>query len=209
MKIVLFDMDGTLIDSQNDITASINYVRDLNHKLPPLSSAYIVEVINQEVRDLPLLFYKTDTYLESDRMLFEAHYDKQCTSEPYLYEGVKELLFHLYENGIKMGVATNAPAPFAKQMIGHLGVDHLFEIIVGADMVANPKPSADMIELNLEHISQGQEYEAWMVGDSSKDMDSAKNAKITSVFATWGFSASGKGDIVISHPQELKKILGV
>ncbi|WP_434656861.1 HAD family hydrolase [Sulfurimonas sp. NW9] len=55
-KIVIFDMDGTLIDSKKDITISVNYVRKTNHNLPPLSEEFIVDAINKEVRNLPKLF---------------------------------------------------------------------------------------------------------------------------------------------------------
>jgi len=69
-KIVIFDMDGTLIDSKKDITISVNYVRKVNHDLPQLSEEFIVESINKEVRNLPKLFYNTDIYEEKDRDVF-------------------------------------------------------------------------------------------------------------------------------------------
>jgi len=92
MKVVIFDMDGTLLDSKKDITISVNYIRELHYNLPPLSEEFIVEAINMDVRNLPKLFYGTENYEEKDREVFEIHYALQCTQNPYLYEGMKETL---------------------------------------------------------------------------------------------------------------------
>ncbi|MEN8147609.1 MAG: HAD family hydrolase [Campylobacterota bacterium] len=208
MTVVIFDMDGTLIDSQNDITASINHVRALNHTLEPLSSDFVVEAINRDQRNLAMEFYNTELYQDADRILFEAHYHKQCTEAVVLYDGVKELIETLHERGVKMGVATNAPSPFANRMLEHVGVSHYFEQIIGADMVALPKPDPEMLRVTLEHtLFDTRIDKALMVGDNSKDMEAAFRAGVTSVFATWGFSPEGHGDHVIGHPRELLELI--
>jgi len=135
MKIVIFDMDGTLLDSQKDITISINYIRELHHNLPPLSESFIVEAINMDVRNLPKLFYGTVDYEEKDREVFEIHYAMQCTQNPYLYDGVKTTLNELVKSGVKVSVATNAPTPFALRMLKSLGIFEMFDVIIGADEV--------------------------------------------------------------------------
>jgi len=207
-KIVIFDMDGTLIDSKKDITISINYVRKVNHNLPPLSEDFIVEAINMHERNLPYLFYNTESYEQRDRELFEKHYKEQCIKHPYLYEGLEEVLYTLRENGVKMSVATNAPTLFAKTMLEHLGVSPLFDVIIGADKVKTSKPNPDMINLILASYNfDKQKDRAWMVGDNSKDMESAERAGIESIFVTWGFSADGNYTTVIKEPKELLNII--
>lgn len=208
MKVVIFDMDGTLLDSKKDITISINYVRELNHKLPPLTEEFIVKAINMEVRNLPKMFYETECYENKDKELFEVHYEKQCIKNPYLYDGVEETLRKLVKNGVKISVATNAPTNFAIRMLNHLEVDELFDIIIGADKVKASKPDPQMLFEILNYYGfNKQKHKAWMVGDNSKDMLSAKNAGIKSMFATWGFSPNGKNTTLINKPCEILDIV--
>ena len=208
MKVVIFDMDGTLLDSKKDITISINYIRDLHYSLPPLSEEFVVEAINMDVRNLPKMFYGTELYEEKDREVFEIHYAMQCTQNPYLYDGVQETLQTLYDNGVKLSVATNAPTPFALRMLKHLQVEHLFDVIIGADKVSASKPDPQMLNEILNHYNfDHSKHKAWMIGDNSKDMLSAKNARIDSVFATWGFSPESDYHALIKHPDEILDIV--
>jgi len=208
MKVVIFDMDGTLIDTQKDITISVNYVRELKYNLSPLSELFIVEAINREIRNLPKLFYGTDIYEESAKVIFEKHYTQQCTKNIYMYEGVLQTLQELTCSEIKMSVATNAPTKFAKIMLKHLEIDKHFDIIIGADKVKVSKPDPQMLEIILDYYDFNRSNDkAWMVGDNSKDMLSAKNANIDSIFATWGFSPNGKHKVLISEPKDILDIV--
>ena len=208
MKVVIFDMDGTLIDSKKDITMSINYIRKLHHNLPPLSEEFVVEAINMEVRNLPKLFYNTDVYEDKDREVFEKHYAEQCVKNPYLYDGVKEMLDTLVKNGVKISVATNAPTQFALRMLSSLHVEHLFNMIIGADKVAVSKPNPEMLNRILDFYKYDKTKDkAWMVGDNSKDMISAKNAGIDAIFATWGFSTQSEYKVTVNHPKEVLDII--
>ncbi len=208
MKLVVFDMDGTLIDSQLDITESINFVREKLYNLDRLTCKYVVEAINREKRNLPKLFYGREVYENEAKEMFEKHYHQQCIKNPRLYDGIKETLQSLKECGFVMSVATNAPSTFASRMLEHLKVKHYFDYIVGADLVKNPKPHPDMLEYIFERYGFDRHlHVGWMVGDNSKDMGVGKNAGIKSIFATWGFSAKGEGDFTASSPEEILQIV--
>lgn len=208
MRVVIFDMDGTLIDSQHDIAESVNHVRAVNHGLPAVASERIVDWINRPERNLAKLFYGTEVYEERDRIRFEEHYLDQCIMNPKLYGGIETLLARLKEEGVKMAVATNAPTRFAERMIAHLGIAHHFTHIVGADFTGKSKPDPAMLHYILDAMGfRHSTHRAWMVGDNLKDIAAAKAAGITGIFSTWGFSAEGSGDHIIDLPGELLEIV--
>jgi phosphoglycolate phosphatase len=118
------------------------------------------------------------------------------------------VLHTLHAKGVRLSVATNAPTKFAVNMLMHLDVNHYFDVIIGADKVSASKPDPKMINEILKHYEfEHEKDEAWMIGDNSKDMDSAKNANIDSIFATWGFSPDSKYDKTIGKPDELLGIV--
>lgn len=207
-RIVIFDMDGTLIDSATDITLSINYVRHHYYHLDDLCEQFVVDAINASERNLAHLFYDTDHYDEAAKALFEEHYHTQCTQNVRAYNGITETLVKLHSQGCLLGVATNAPSKFAKRMLSHLELSQYFTHIIGADNVDHPKPHPQMIEIHLEHHGFRPTHDrAWMIGDNKKDMDAAASANITGIFAAWGFSANGNGDYLVSDPCELSAII--
>lgn len=207
-KIVIFDMDGTLVDSKKDITISINHIRKLHYNLEPVSEEFVVEAINMHERNLPKLFYGTQDYEIKDKKVFEKHYSVQCTKNPYLYDGILPTLKKLVESGVKLSVATNASTMFASLMLKHLGVAEMFDVIIGADKVKLSKPDPQMLEEILTHYSFDKTKDkAWMIGDNSKDMQSAKSAGIDSLFAAWGFTPKSKHNIVLFQPKEILDIV--
>lgn len=207
MKIVIFDMDGTLLDSAKDITVSINTVREKNHGLGPLQESFVVEAINREHRNLAELFYGTVEYEKRDQSLFEEHYNEQCVQNVYLYEGIAESLDLLLSQQVRISVATNAPTKFAHRMLEQCGVINKFDFIVGADKVTKAKPDKEMLEYILNGYGYKKEHMALMVGDNIKDMKAASHAGISSAFATWGFSPVSPHPVSVSSPLDIVDLL--
>ncbi|KIM10640.1 MAG: hypothetical protein KU37_10140 [Sulfuricurvum sp. PC08-66] len=205
-RLVIFDMDGTLIDSAEDITSSINYVR-VSIGLPPLKKEEVVAAINQNEGSLASYFYQTAIYEPTHKALFEAHYYEECTKNVYAYEGIEAMLETLHENNVALCVATNAPTLYAKRMLTHLGLESYFFSIEGADK-HRPKPDAAMLhalmQANLYDIAKKDR--AWMVGDSHKDIAAAQNASIDAIHVGWGFALESRFD-TIYHPSELLDII--
>ncbi len=206
MKIAIFDMDGTLLDSAKDITISINAVRARNHGLEALDEAFVIDAINREHRNLAELFYQTPTYELRDKEDFEVHYHEQCVQNVYLYEGIEESLHALREKQVYLSVATNAPTRFARRMLEKCGVFESFDFIIGADRVSRGKPDKEMLEYILNRYGYQHGHKAFMVGDNIKDMEAASRAGIEGAFATWGFSPEGKYSITLSTPDDLVKL---
>jgi phosphoglycolate phosphatase len=93
-------------------------------------------------------------------------------------------------------------------MLEHLEVAELFDEIMGADRVEASKPNPDMINAILDFYKYDKTTDqAWMVGDNSKDIESAKRAGINAIFAAWGFSADGEYEIIVKEPKEILNIV--
>ncbi|WP_457596551.1 HAD family hydrolase [Hydrogenimonas sp.] len=185
MKCVIFDLDGTLIDSRDDIAASINHVRAECYGLPPLSPSVVSEAMNRMDLDLARFFYGTDGYGEEARERFEAHYARQCLRNARPFEGVPETLARLAEEGWRLFVATNAPSHTSRAMLQKHNLLEFFDDIVGADRVIRAKPDPEMVETI---VGKGPFDEVWMVGDSPKDIAAARAAGVRPLFAAWGYS---------------------
>ncbi len=200
--IVIFDMDGTLVDSAQDITSAINMVRH-EIKLSPLNKETIIDAINGKHEKLAKIFYDTDVYVASHRDMFESFYHDECIKNVYLYEGVLEVLKHLRNNNVACSVATNAPSNFAKRILNHLNVDHYFDYIYGADHYTS-KPHPEMIHAILSNYGydKTKDYMPLMVGDSIKDVLAGENAFIKPVHIQWGFSKESLKNS-IKHPEKL------
>ena len=207
MKTIIFDMDGTLLDSQADIAASINHTRQARG-LPDLPLAEITRIINDPALSAARLLYGEEEYSDSDRDRFETHYHAQCLATVRLYDGIAELLKTLQSHGYSLAVATNANRLFAERMLGHLGVVHHFDAILGASCVPRAKPHPDMLHEACKRLGCTDPAQAAMIGDNAKDMLAAQAARMRGFFATWGYGTGGElAEAELVHPLDLLDFL--
>ncbi|PIF03517.1 MAG: HAD family hydrolase [Arcobacter sp.] len=203
-KLIIFDMDGTLVNSGYAIVETINYVRE-HLKLDKLPKDLILERVNDPNVNSAEFFYGVKEFSSIHINLFEEHYEKTCLKNLYVYEGIKELLEDLSKKDFILTVATNAYSDFAKKMLEHLDIKKYFPTILGFDNVTKSKPSPQMFEKIIQKHNIKKE-DVLVVGDSKKDIMAAENAKVDSVLVNWGFSNHSK-EKAIDTVKELEEII--
>lgn len=200
MSLIMFDMDGTLINSGSMIANTINYVRD-NLGLHKMEKNYILESVNNPDINSAEFFYGTQHFTDEQSKLFEEYYIKHCLTDLEVYDGVYDLLDDL-KNDFIFTVATNANSEFAHKMLNHLNLGGFFDSVVGYNDVEKPKPHPEMVYKLLDTHNIKKEN-AQLIGDSHKDIMAASNAGVDSVLVNWGFSNHEEG--AIETIDDLKK----
>ena len=192
MRLIMFDMDGTLIDSGLAITNTINYVR-VNLGFEKLEKDYILEKVNDPAINSAEFFYGTKEFTPQQTKLFEEYYNIHCLTDLAVYDGISKLIDDLSKD-FTLAVATNANSDYAHKMLNHVGLGHHFKTILGYDSVKNPKPHPEMVYkiLDIHNISS---QNAQLIGDSHKDIMAATRAGVDSVLVNWGFSNHEKDAI--------------
>ena len=188
IKSVIFDMDGTLLDSSYAMTLSVNHVRK-SFGLEPIEKEYLEYIVNEPCMELPMKLYDVPAYTQEHRDRFAKHYLANANLHVKPYDGAYELLEALHVKGVTLSIATNATDFFARNMLEGQGMLKFFSFIIGANNVEKSKPNPDMIH-HISEISSIPLENSLLVGDSIKDEGAAKNANIDFLFASWGYGKS-------------------
>jgi len=202
-KAIIFDMDGTLVDSSLALSGAINHVREQLH-LPPLKHADILSKINDHTLNSAQYFYKSKYFLPEHQKWFSNYYSANHHKELVLYDGIKELLQLLKENDLKLAVATNAYRNSAIESLVHLDIHDCFDAVVCFDDVKEGKPSPQMLERITELFSLETEH-ALFIGDGERDQMAAKRAGMDYIMVSWGFSRHDSS--AVNSVEQLKEIL--
>ena len=176
---VIFDLDGTLIDSYQAIYLSFQYAY-ANMGLPPLSFEDTRRVVGL---GLTITF---NDLLGKERTpealrLFRKRYWEVFPEHTHFLPGAKESIFELHRRGIGQAIATNKLGRFSRAIIRHFGMEDLFVAVLGDEDVAINKPDPEMLLAAIERLALPKEAIV-MVGDSLVDIEAARNAGIR-VFA--------------------------
>jgi phosphoglycolate phosphatase len=203
-KLIIFDMDGTLINSGNAISNTINFVRS-NIGLKPIKKTILLKNINNPDINSAEFFYGTKEFTQRQTELFAQYYDKHCVDDIQIYPGIKELIINLSKN-YTLCVATNASKEFAVKMLDAVNILKYFDTVVGYNSVDKPKPDPQMLKLICSKLNISPR-DAVLIGDSLKDKKAADAYGMESILVDWGFSDfNSKTYDVVKTTKELEKL---
>jgi phosphoglycolate phosphatase len=175
LRAVLFDFDGTLIDSYPAITASVNHVR-ARHGLPPLG---LDEARRHVGRGAGFLLRHTvpGGDLDADTAAYRQHHPSVLRSGTRLLPGAAEALRALHGRGLRLGVCSNKPVAFTRELLDYLGIAPLLDVALGPEDVERPKPAPDMVLSALRRLDVPAAA-ALYVGDMTVDVQTARAAGV-------------------------------
>jgi phosphoglycolate phosphatase len=185
-QLLIFDLDGTLVDSRADLTAGINHMRS-HFGLEELAQETISGYIGSGVRDLVELSLQGanvpfDEALNTHQAYYRSHLSVHTTTYPGVCDGIRAL----FGAGHKLALLTNKPGGPSRTILKHFGLNTFFSSVVGGGDVEGLKPAPDGVFKSLDTVGLDASR-AWMIGDHHTDLAVAKNAGIKSAFANYGF----------------------
>jgi phosphoglycolate phosphatase len=195
-RAVLFDLDGTLVDSYAALAEAVNYARRA-HGLHELSAARIREFVGDGLERLLQRAFERSDVPRSVQDAFESRYDEICCHESKVLADVEATLEALAAHGVAMAVCTNKPTSFSRKILEFLQLAPYFRAIVGPDVAGARKPDARHVLHTLE-ATECAPADALFVGDMPIDVRAARNSGMdVAVVATGSSSAE---QLHASHP---------
>ncbi len=206
---VLFDLDGTLLDSAPDMLATVNRMRQARGRAP-MALAAIRPHVSRGARAMAAAAFPDVPPERVPDLVpeFLAIYRVELGHHGRPFDGIEEMLAALEDDGVRWGIITNKPEGLARDLLPMLGWDRRSAVLVGGDTLAERKPHP----LPLLHAAAaigiapaGCAY----VGDDRRDIDAARAAGMASVVALWGYRlddddpAAWQGDAMVDAPQTL------
>ncbi len=185
-KLIIFDMDGTLVNSSLTIANAINYVRQ-NLGFDAMEQENILRMVNDHTLNPAKTFYHADAFDADHERWFSEYYTKNHENELVLYEGIKALLESLKGNGHALAVATNAYRGSTIESLTHLDVYHYFDAIACYDDVEKGKPYPDMLYKILDELDHSKDNSLF-IGDGPRDEMASQKAEIDYIMVDWGFT---------------------
>jgi phosphoglycolate phosphatase len=186
--LLIFDLDGTLIDSRLDLANSVNATRDALG-MPPLSNEIVYSYVGNGV---PVLLKRalgegaSESDLARAQEFFLTYYRSHMLDFTTLYPGTSEALSRLNRAGMKLAVLTNKPVRFSQGIVEGLGIAPYFRYVYGGNSFEQKKPHPMGVEKLMAECGANRENTV-MIGDSSVDVLTARNACVHSWAVSYGF----------------------
>ena len=211
IRLLIYDLDGTLIDSGKDIANCVNRaLKELGlSELPEQRINFFVgkgarnlleNVLPEVLNEKP-----SEQFVDQTLKLYRNYYRKHLLDETKLFPFVKEVLKHFESK--KQAVITNKSEDFSRQILAGLGVESYFFRIVGGEQAFPKKPSPEAV-FDIMKSAPALAHETVLIGDSDVDIQTGKNAGIKTIAVTYGFSnheeiRRSKPDVILHDLREL------
>ena len=213
---MIFDLDGTLIDSAPDLAGAANDLRQ-QHGLPPLPYAELRPMVGSGARGMVGKAFgvtPADDAFEGLKDAFLSRYEARSLQETAPFPFVPPLLDRLEAAGLPWGIMTNKHARFAVPIVSALGLQARAATVVCGDTAPRAKPFPDPLLLCASRLGLDP-AQCVYVGDDLRDVQAGRAAGMRTVAVRWGYLGEGEAiddwqaDHVISHPSELLALLGL
>ncbi|WP_020474082.1 HAD family hydrolase [Zavarzinella formosa] len=198
-RAVLFDFDGTLADSYMAITASVNHTLT-HYGRPALTEPQVRGMVGHGLQQLMEVVLPDIDPIEA-AAVYRSHHPEVMITHTRVLPGVAEGLAKLSALGIKMGICSNKPSKFTREIAKGISLSPYFTIVLGPDDVVSPKPDPAMIHAALQALETPVES-ALYVGDMEVDVETGRRAKIE----TW-VMPTGSNDVATLQAANAQKIL--
>jgi phosphoglycolate phosphatase len=205
--LIIFDLDGTLIDSARDLEIATNETRS-HFGMPPLDAPLIHSYVGNGAAMLVrrALGPEASEELVSEALgYFVKYYRAHALANTRLFPGVAALVSGLADEGHRLAVLTNKPVKISTDILAGLGVGRHFVRVYGGDSFAEKKPDPIGIHTLVKETASVA-CETWMVGDSGVDIQTARNAQVRACGVAWGFQPDSfvkyPPDVLIQQPLE-------
>jgi phosphoglycolate phosphatase len=209
VELVIFDLDGTLVDSRDDIAAALNAaLAEVGHRPRPIE-----EIAPRIGEPLDAIFgrwlpAKSPGLLADAVAAYRRFYFDHCACSSALFPGVRDCLERLAP--IRLAIATTKSTRQAVRVCGQLDLERHFALVQGSDGIAHkPDPAVVRAVLARLGISPGA---AWMVGDTPMDVEAGRAAGCSTCAVTWGNGAraalaAASPDLLVDHPAQIEAAL--
>jgi phosphoglycolate phosphatase len=207
---VLFDLDGTLVDSAPDLAAAANRLRG-EHGLPPLPLAELRPMVGSGARGMVGVAFGVkpgDSRFEELRDAFLAHYETGLLQSTQPFEGIDELLRGLERARTPWGIVTNKATRFTRPLVAGLGLAQRAAVVVCGDTTPHSKPHPEPLLAAAHALGLPPEGVVY-VGDDQRDAQAAQAAGMRMLVATWGYLGLGEpveawgADALVARPAEV------
>jgi phosphoglycolate phosphatase len=207
---VLFDLDGTLIDSAPDLAGAANRLR-ADHGLEPLPLEALRPMVGSGARGMVGVAFGVapgDPRFEALRDAFLAHYEAGLLQRTRPFDGVAELLSALEAAGIAWGIVTNKATRFTAPIVAGLGFSQRARAVVCGDTTPHSKPHPEPLLHAARALGMAPEHVAY-VGDDLRDAQAARAAGMPMLAATWGYLGQGEpvhewgADALVDAPSQV------